>query len=104
MDIMLGAVFFIGGIILGAFLLVGYICSRMVGSDGWDDSNITNALRLLSHVALHPEDFAKMYYIHRHQFVMIQEYLPHLTDDISRQRPFHYIDKDELSEVVKTRP
>jgi hypothetical protein len=92
MDIILGAVFFIGGIILGAFLLVGYICSRMVGSDGWDDSNITNALRLLSHVTLHPEDFGKMYYPHES------------ADGLLGERPFWYVDKDELSEVVKTRP
>ena len=94
MDIILGAVFFIGGIILGAFLLVGYICSRMVGSDGWDDSNITNALRLLSHVTLHPEDFGKMYY---------------LTDfngetAVIDRRPFWYVSEDEFAGVVKTRP
>lgn len=92
MDIMLATVFFVGGIVLGAFLLIAYICSRMVGSDGWDDSNITNALRLLSHVTLHPEDFGKMHYPHES------------ADGLLGERPFWYIDKDELSEVVKTRP
>jgi hypothetical protein len=90
MDIIMVTVFFVGGIILGAFLLIGYICSRMVGSDGWDDSNITNALRLLSHVTLHPEDFGRMYYVTKEGEI--------------KGRPFWYVDKDELSEVVKTRP
>jgi hypothetical protein len=94
MDIILGAVFFIGGIILGAFLLVGYICSRMVGSDGWDDSNITNALRLLSHVTLHPEDFGKMYYL-----VGFDGESAHID-----RRPFWYVSEDEFEGVVKTRP
>lgn len=98
MDIMLATVFFVGGIVLGAFLLVGYMCSRMVGSDGWDDSNIANALRLLSHVTLHPEDFGAMYYLTKYQ----QDCMTDLGE--KPERPFWYVDKDELSEVVRTRP
>ena len=71
--------------VLGALGLLAYILKRMMGNDGWDDSNITNALRLLSHVVLHPEDFGKMQYP-------------------NGSYPFWYISKDELSEVVKTRP
>ena len=113
MDIMLASVFFLGGIVLGAFLLVGYICSRMVGSDGWDDSNITNALRLLSHVTLHPEDFGRMAYVpyeadeYGNALVLwIDHGSEKETEQVRLQviRPFWYIDKDELSEVVKTRP
>ena len=76
---------FITGFCLGAVALLAYMCHRMMKNDGWDDSNITNALRLISHVTLHPEDFGKMSY-------------PNGT------RPFWYVSKDELSEVVKTRP
>lgn len=71
--------------ILGALAAIGYILWRMMRNEGWDDSNITNALRLLAHVALHSEDFGKMRYP-------------------DGNRPFWYVDKDELSEVVDTRP
>ena len=74
----------------GVFSLLAYILWRMMRSDGWDDSNITNALRLLSHVVLHPEDFGKMYYLG--------------PDGLPGKRPFWYVDKDELSEVVNSRP
>lgn len=81
---------FILGFLLGVFVLLGYILKRMMGNKGWDDSNITNALRLLSHVTLHPEDFGKMWY---------------LTEmGLPTKRPFWYVDRDELSEVVETRP
>jgi len=87
---------------LGIFTLLGYMIKRMMSNDGWDDSNITNALRLLSHVTLHPEDFRRMYYLtdeHRKQLMLTQAY-----QDKPLRRPFHYVDKDELSEVVDTRP
>lgn len=80
----------IGYFFLGALFAIGYILWRMMRSDGWDDSNITNALRLLSHVTLHPEDFGRMYYVTKEGEI--------------KGRPFWYVDKDELSEVVKTRP
>jgi hypothetical protein len=72
-------------IVLGWVSLLSYMILRMMRNPGWDDSNITNALRILSHVVLHTEDFGKMYYP-------------------NGKRPFWYVDKDELSEVVKTRP
>lgn len=78
-----------------------YILSRMMRSDGWDDSNITNALRLLSHVTLHPEDFGKMYYLSDEAVARLErEEFPTML----LVRPFWYVDKDELSEIVKTRP
>ena len=90
----------VGLIALGAFLL-GYILFRLMGSDGWDDSNITNALRLLSHVTLHPEDFGKMYYIpEQAQLVLLRSEF-HFTN---RDRPFWYVSEDEFDGVVKTRP
>jgi len=76
---------FISGIFIGMFILLGYMIKRMLGSSGWDDSNMTNALRVLSHCVTHPDDFGKMQY-------------PNGTF------PFWYINKDEFSEVVKTRP
>jgi len=81
---------FLAGFLLGILFFIGYGAYRAVGSKGWDDSNVFNFLRLLAHVFMHPEDFARMYYISR--------------DGEIEGRPFHYIDKDELSEVVKTRP
>ena len=86
----------------GVIVLLGYILKRMMGNAGWDDSNITNALRLLSHVTLHPEDFGKMYYLTDTQLMML---LTTQEKTIAPpKRPFHYVDKDELSGVVKTRP
>ena len=43
--------------------LIGYGCYRAVNSDGWDDSNMLNWIRLFSHTVMHPADFAQMYYI-----------------------------------------
>jgi len=84
---------FFCGLILGIFTLLGYMIWRLMRNDEWDDSNMTNALRLLSHVVLHPNDFGKMYY---------------LSDVNGRwnitSRPFWYVNRDELSEVVKSRP
>lgn len=80
----------IAGFVLGVFTLLGYILWRMMRSDGWDGSNITNALRLLTHVTLHPEDFGKMWYLD--------------IDGHPKKRPFWYVSEDELSEVVRSRP
>lgn len=74
---------FLGGVITGVLLLIGYGAYRAVRSDGWDDSNILNWLRLLSHVFIHPEDFGKMYY---------------KKADGSEVRPFDYISKDEFAD------
>lgn len=73
------------GFMTGVISLLSYLLYRMMKNEGWDDSNITNALRLLSHVTLHPQDFGQMRYA-------------------DGRKPFWYINKDELSEVVKTRP
>ena len=79
----------------GVTLLLSYIVTRCLRSDGWDKSNMTNALRLLSHVVLHPEDFAHMYYT-------VRSAGEH--GRIVSRKAFPYINQDELSEVVKTRP
>jgi hypothetical protein len=73
------------GFILGIFVLLAYMVKRMLSSSKWDDSNITNALRAISHLVAHPDDFGKMQYP-------------------DGSFPFWYINKDEFSEIVKTRP
>lgn len=91
------AVIFTG---IGVISTLGYILWRMMRSDGWDESNITNALRLLSHVALHPEDFGKMYYVPAE---VVESWTKAGNPDFF-PRPFWYVSKDELKEVVKSRP
>lgn len=76
---------FLFGVFVGLFLFIGYVAYRALRSDGWDDSNLTNVMRLISHVALHPEDFGKMTYA-------------------DGSYPFWYINRDEFEGVVKTRP
>lgn len=92
---MLTAIF---SFIAGVFCLLAYMLFRMMRNDGWDDSNITNALRLLSHVVLHAEDFGKMYYLKDTDKQRMGEFFHGL------QRPFWYVSKDEFEGVVKTRP
>lgn len=76
--------FFILGVIVGVLSvpLLVYLRARR---SGWDDSNIFNVFRVLCHLALHPKDFTRMQY-----------------ED--GKRPFWYLTKDELSEVVDVRP
>jgi len=83
---------------VGIFAALSYMVLRMLRCDGWDTSNMTNALRLISHMVLHPDDFVKMYYLTEEMINVLKE----KEFDISK--PFWYIDKDELSAVVKTRP
>ena len=80
---------FILGVFAGIGLFVGYGAYRAVNSDGWDNSNVFNWLRLLSHVYIHPEDFGQMYYLDDYE-----------VDQLSSipRRPFEYIGKDEFSQ------
>ena len=81
---------FLAGFLFGILFFVGYGAYRALRSKGWDNSNAFNWLRLLAHCFMHPEDFGRMYYISR--------------DGEIEGRPFHYLDKDELSDIVKSRP
>jgi len=92
---------FIFGMLVGVVLLLGFILYRMMSNEGWDDSNITNAIRLLAHVTLHAEDFGKMYYI---EWGEPEASWNDALDRAELKRPFWYVSKDELSEVVDTRP
>lgn len=74
----------------GVTMLLSYQVMRMLRSDGWDKSNITNALRLIAHCTMHPEDFLHMWYVD--------------AEGKPTRRPFFYLSQDELSDVVKTRP
>ena len=75
---------FIIGIIIGVILVPLVIYLRARGNH-WDDSNFFNVLHILCHLALHPGDFTRMRY-----------------ED--GKKPFWYLDKDEFSEVLKSRP
>lgn len=71
-------------IIIGVMLvpLVIYLRAKHAG---WDDSNLFNVLRVLCHLALHPQDFGRMQY-----------------ED--GKKPFWYITGDEFADVVNSRP
>lgn len=71
--------------ILGIIACPIVLFLRARNDDAWDDSNMTNIIRLIAHIATHPSDFGKMKY-----------------DDGTY--PFWYINKDEFRDVVKTRP
>lgn len=92
--------------LMGALSLLGYMMKRMMGNSGWDDSNITNALRLVSHVTLHPEDFGKMFYLTEVPASSVGATAAQVggSEVIFLRRPFHYVGKDELSGVVRSRP
>jgi hypothetical protein len=79
--ILIAVAFFILGII--SFPFLAFLRARR--DDSWDDSNITNMIRLISHVVAHPSDFARMSY-----------------ED--GKKPFWYLDKDEFSDIVNSRP
>ena len=82
--------------------MIGYILWRMMRNDGWDDSNVTNALRLLSHVTMHSEDFGKMYYVSDYQRSILGTNENPAVQEL--KRPFWYVSEDEFKGVVKTRP
>lgn len=83
-NIMSYVLLFILGLLLGVILIPLIIYFRATHA-GWDDSNIFNILRVIAHLALHPEDFTKMRYP-------------------DGKNPFWYLTKDEFSEVVDSRP
>ena len=90
---------FLAGFLFGLFFFIAFGAYRALSDPEWDDSNITNFLRLLAHVFLHPGDFGKVYYVTDE---MIHDM--RWSADITPKQPFWYINQDELSEVVKTRP
>lgn len=87
----------IGLMLAGAILTLAYMAKRMLGSKAWDDSNLTNAIRLIAHITAHPDDFGEMYYIDNNTLEQLKQ------SGVNLRKPFWYINKDEFSEVVKTR-
>lgn len=79
--ILIAIAFFVLGVFSFPFLL--FLRARR--DDHWDDSNMANMIRLVSHIATHPSDFAKMQY-----------------ED--GKKPFWYLDKDEFADIVDSRP
>lgn len=71
--------------VLGVILCPMLIFLRARKCDQWDSSNMTNIYRVIAHLATHPDDFGKMYYD-------------------NGEKPFWYIDDDEFTDVVQTRP
>lgn len=71
--------------------LLGVLCCPLIiflrarKDKAWDKSNMFNIYRVIAHLASHPSDFGKMYYDNGF-------------------KPFWYIDDDEYSEILKTRP
>jgi hypothetical protein len=82
----------IAEIVLGMVLLVGFGCYRAVNSDGWDDSNILNWLRLFSMVCIHPEEFAGLYRLTDEEIDLLSE------NGHDPVEPFDFISKDEFAE------
>lgn len=71
--------------LLGALSLPLILFLRARRDGAWDDSNMMNIYRVIAHLGAHPSDFGKMQYP-------------------DGKRPFWYINKDELSDVVDVRP
>lgn len=88
----------LGGFFCGISALLAYMIWRLMRN--MDDSNINNATRLLSHVVLHPMDFARMYFLSKRSATIIKNAFP----DINLHRPFWYVWLDEFEGVVKSRP
>lgn len=86
---------FVGGFVVGVVSLIGYGAHRALKSDGWDDSNILNWLRLLSKVFIHPEWFGQMYYLSDTQ---VEDLIDAGWPDIEDEKPFKYLNKDEFAE------
>lgn len=97
---------FIFGFIVGVFTLLGYQIWRMMRSDSWDDSNMLNALRVISYFTMHPGELGGLYRIHPEELEGIADAWPtfgHILKTVRKRRPFWYVNKDEFSEVVETR-
>lgn len=90
---LIGVILFVAGFV-GCVM---YIVARMMKTIG-DDSNMNNALRLLSQATIHPEDFGRMYYLTQAQMDLLR------NNGHEPDRPGWYVDGDEFADVVKSRP
>lgn len=93
---------FASAFLLGALVLYGVMVKKIWSNDdAGDDSNITNPVRVLNHVILHGRDFGHVYYLSPEEVTRVEQ---ELGIPMGGRRPFWYHDKDEYSEIVKTRP
>lgn len=83
---------FIGGFVIGILALIGYGVWRALHSDGWDDSNILNWLRLFSLICIHPEEFAGLYRLGDQEIEILED------EGYILIEPFDFIGKDEFAE------
>jgi len=90
---------FVGGFAIGIFSLLGYMMWRLMSNLDWDKSNMTNALRVISHLVLHPNDFFRMYYMTDEELRVFMEIFGKEPD-----RPLWYVRFDEITDIVKSRP
>jgi len=72
---------FVGGGVTFVTLVLGYCVARMLRADGWDQSNVLNALRVLSYVVMHPGRLVNL-------------------RDPDGNRPFWYVAHDEFRDIV----
>lgn len=85
-------------IVFGMVLLVSFGCWRAVRSDGWDDSNILNWIRLFSLLCVHPEKFAGLYRLDEEELDLLVE------NGYDPLEPFDFIRGDEFADnFPKTR-
>lgn len=84
----------------GVLAMYALMIYKIWQNDDADDSNVTNPVRVLNHLILHRFDFLRMFYLSDRQLLEITKAFP----DWTLSRPFWYWDKDEYSEVVRTRP
>lgn len=96
---------FFAGLLSGFITFLVMFLLRMLRDPAFDSSNIFNAMRVLAHVLLHPNSFRRMYYATELEAndplggpVQFSDGKIHWL-----KKPFWYINKDEFSEVVKTR-
>lgn len=82
---------FVVGVVVG-FSPIAYAIYRALKSDGWDNSNVMNWFRVFSQLAIHPEDFGKMYYLDS----VSQQYLE--AGGFLVKKPFNYISGDEFAD------
>lgn len=82
----------------GMLVLVGFGCYRSVTSEGWDDSNILNWIRLFTLLCIHPKRFVGLFRLSEKQIQILKDAGEEPLE------PFDFIRKDEFAEnFPKTR-
>lgn len=83
---------------LGILVLVSFGAYRAVTSEGWDDSNVFNWLRLFVFVCIHPGKFSGLYRLSDEELDLLND------NGFDPLEPFDFIRGDEFSDnFPKTR-